>query len=140
MKLVRYKQTKNRRRYESWVFRLDAEDRMKLKKVGSRYRVGDIDSNGTIFLEPTDPSSMTVSEEFLRKDGVRTSVRLHVSLREKDRFKQLCREHGTTMCRVLGDFIKAALVREDSLLEPGSVFIQSFYTGKPRGPSEKIYG
>jgi len=139
MKLVKYKTVKKGRRYVSWIFRLSPDERLKLRKGPSRYRIADVDSNGTIFVEPLNASTTTDSQEFLRKSRV-TSFRFHGSEEEYARFKQLCKSHGLTTCRVLSDFVRACLVKEGSLLEPGSITIESHFYGRPRGPSEKIYG
>jgi len=42
------------------------------------------------------------------------------------------------MCRVLSNFIQACLVKEDSVLEPSGVVIQSVFTGRPRGRSGRV--
>ena len=139
MKLVKYRTVKKGRRYVSCILRLDREEYLKLRKGACRYRIADVDTNGTIFLEPLNASTTTDSQEFLGKSRV-TSFRFHGSKQEYVRFKELCKSHGLTTCRVLSDFVRACLVREDGLLEPGSITIQSHFYGKPRGPSEKIYG
>jgi len=139
MKLVKYRTLKKGRRYVSWIFRLSPEERLKIGKRASVYRIEDIDSDGTLFVKPLNASSMSNSQEFLGKSHA-TSFRFHGSEGEYARFKQLCRSRGLTVCRVLSDFVRACLVKEDGLLEPGSITIESHFYGKPRGPSEKIYG
>jgi len=139
MKLVKYRTVKKGHRYVSWIFRLDPDERLKLRKGASKYRIADVDSNGTIFLEPLNASSTSNSQEFLGKSHA-TSFRFHGSEGEYVRFKQLCKSRGLTVCRVLSDFVRACLVKDDGLLEPGSITIESHFYGKPRGPSEKIYG
>jgi len=142
MKLHRYKQRKNGREYEVWSLRLSAEERRRVQNLALEYELDDVDPKGWLILKAKGESSTAVSSKNLaRKLGsFHTSFRLHVSEEEYDRFKELCRSRGLTTCRVISNFIRAALVRDDGLLEPGSITIESHFYGRPRGPSEKIYG
>ncbi len=141
MKLSRYRQRKGGREYEVWALRLSMEDRLKLRNPASEYVIDDIDSNGTIFLKPVAASNTTVSLKLLGRkpySSMVSSIRLHVSREELDRFKRLCRSHGSTMCRVLSDCVRGILAKEDSLLDPSGIIIQNIFTGVPRGPSRMV--
>lgn len=76
---------------------------------------------------------MALSSKNLDRKLPRTSFRLYVLTDERDRFKRLCRSRGSTMYRVLSNFIRACLTKEDSMLEPSGVVIQNVFTGRPRG-------
>jgi len=140
MKLHRYKQRKNGREYEIWSLRLSAEERRRVQNLAAEYELDDIDPKGWLILKAKPQSSIAVSSKNLARKSWATSFRLHVSEEEYARFKQLCRSRGLTTCRAISDFIRSCLVKEDNLLEPGSVVIESHFYGRPRGPSEKIYG
>jgi len=140
VKLSRYKDRKKGREYPVWIFRLTAEDRRKLQNPASEYVLEDIDSNGVLFWRPVSSSSIAVSLGIRAgKPHSSTSFRLYVSPEDRGRFKRLCRVRGTTMCRVLSNFVEACLVKEDSVLDPSGVVFQSVFLGRPRGPSELMF-
>ena len=111
---------------------------MKLQKPASTYNLDDIDTNGTLFVKPVNPSSISVSDKFYREKPLSTSFRLHVSGEERDRFKALCRSRGSNMCWVLSGFIRACLAKDDCVLNANGVTIVNQFYGKPRGPTDKI--
>jgi len=105
--------------------------------MASKYAIEDVDTNGTIFLKPVEASNIAVSSGNLARKTTRlqTSFRLHTSADERERFKRLCRSRGTTMCRVLSDFIRACLSQDECVLEPKGIAIYNVFQGRPRGPA-----
>jgi len=135
MKLSKYTQ---KGKYTQYVFRLSTEDRKKLPNPAREYEIEDIDTTGTVFLKPKTASSIVVSSENLDRKTTKplqTSFRLHVDGVVKERFKGLCRRGGSTMCRVLSDYICGCV--ETDTVTPNITVVNQFY-GKPRGPAEKI--
>lgn len=142
MKLSIHKQRKGSREYTQVSLRFTKEDRVKVPNPAQEY-LPDQDTQGNIILYPINPpSNATVSSELCVENysdvKPHTSIRLHVCREKKDRFKELCHSKGSTMCRVLSNYIEATLAADDAVLQPGGVVINNVFTGVPRGKSDKV--
>ena len=97
--------------------------------------------------------------EFLKLQALRAHMRVHsreersafrpvtVDVRADlwERFKEVCRKHGTTTCQLINSLIQA-VVRADELgypivditANPLIICVQNVYTGRPRGRKEVL--
>jgi hypothetical protein len=135
MRLQRVIDRKKGREYPRYRLLLSKKEGLRVSQAGTQWEIFDVDPKGELILHSPERFDYHYSKP---KVSVNTSFRLHISEEEWQRFKELSKSRGSTVCEVLSAFVRGVLVNEDSLLEPKGVQLIFNYQGRPRGRNRSL--
>jgi hypothetical protein len=122
--------------YTRYRLDLSKEEGIALEKLGLEWLIEDVDPKGWVQLRLKLPTSM--ADLHAKPEDPKTTVLLHCSKAEWEKFKKNLSEKGLTVCQSFTNYVQAVNETVDKIGDFPSVIIMNVWQGVPRSRSEKL--